>query len=197
MYGAIVARGPSTADGVDAFNMATLILGGTHSSDLAHHLRQETGASYSVGASFSRLRGASWATVSGSYTADLLTASLQSSLDAIDKLRGGTVSPDDLRAAKEVSLARWRESMSSASGAAAAYALAVATSDMEGVRNYPARIAKVDRDAIVAVAQKYLGRDSLRIVVAGDEQKLSQLSSLGMGAPILLSEDQSAPTSDH
>jgi len=66
--GAVFARGPvATSDDAAAFELAAKVLGGATSSTLFEHLREESGAAYSVRTQVLTDRTATWLSISVSY----------------------------------------------------------------------------------------------------------------------------------
>jgi predicted Zn-dependent peptidase len=107
-------------------------------------------------------------------------------LAAIERLRSGKTTDDEVLAAREPLLARWRESMATVDGAALEYtrsiALGIGTSFAV---DYPARLAKVRREDVIRVAHEYLAAKSLHVVLMGEDRWLD-VAPLGMGSVVNL-----------
>ena len=181
-YGAVFARGPvPTSPDMEAFELLAKVLGGAHSSKLHSRLRQESGAAYEVRAPIVRLREATWVSLVGSYDADKAVAGVGDVLAAIDRVRKGGVSDDEISTARETLLAGWRGMMSTSAGAARLYAHAIALGvGIDRVRDFPARVTKLDRQDLSRVARAYLAQEALHVAFVGNVRGLDT-DPLGVG----------------
>jgi zinc protease len=179
---AVVARGPSAeSDDLLALQVLARLLGGT-SSRLRGEVRVESGAAYRFGAGIASLRAGSMLIVEAALDADKAVPALRSILAAIAEARTRGVPEPDFERAKASVLATWRTQIASSEGLAS---LAAATLfhglPLSAVEAYPQRLQAVTRDAVLHVAQRYLGEASLHVVVAGAAGVRDDLRALGMG----------------
>ena len=180
---AIFARGPLPASpDLEPFLVTAAILG-SWGGRLTAEVRGEMGATYSLAAPVHARRLASWLSVGGAFDSDKAVDGMKASLEAIARLREGGVSGEEVERACEGLIAGWRDELATVEGAATAYERAVILGQsLERVREFPDRIARVDREMVRQVAEKYLAWPKLNAVFLGDDRWLP-VERLGMGAP--------------
>ncbi len=181
MHAAVFARGPApTSLDALAVDLATEVLGGGRSGGLWEELRSRQGAAYEVRASHPSERTASWVSIAAKYDVDKAVDGVAAVLASIRRLREGEMD-DEVHAARERLVSSWREGMATVDGAAALYASAIAMgTDLDAVREYPARVERVGVGAVVQAAQRYLGDSVLHVVFMGEDRWLD-VHKLGMG----------------
>jgi hypothetical protein len=82
-----------------------------------------------------------------------------------------------------LSTAQWREAMATSEGASAAYAKSVGLgTSLDGVRDYPARLASVRPEDVARVASTYLPDGALHVAFFGDTRYIFP-ERLHMGVP--------------
>jgi zinc protease len=182
MHAAVFALGPPPHDeGMVAFALATEVLSGGHSSGLFEQLREEKGATYSLWAGVRAERTTSWTTLASSYDKEKAVDGVRAVLQAVKSLRDGEVKGEDVAAARERLVAAWRERMATVAGAAGEYGTAVLLgADLDRARDFPSYVARVNREEVVRIANRYLDANALHVVFAGDD-RLLDVHSLDMG----------------
>ncbi|HWL86557.1 MAG TPA: hypothetical protein VNO21_12190, partial [Polyangiaceae bacterium] len=107
---------------------------------------------------------------------------LEVTLAAIDAIRTSGPRMDDFERARALILAQWRSGVSTNDGLAtgAAQAIAMGTG-LDSIAEYPARIMAVTPDDVRRAANRYLARESLRLVVGGPAAMLPPMRNLGLG----------------
>jgi zinc protease len=178
----VFARGPiPSSDDFLAFSLAASLLGGAQSSLLRERLREGMGAAYSVGAFTQVERTASWMTLYAAYDADKAVDGVGAILAAVRNLRAGKVDDADLAAARESLAARWRAAMSTVAGAASAYCFWIALGkEPDWAIDLPARVARIGKEDLVRIANRYLTDMSMHVLFVGDGRWLYP-GPLGMG----------------
>ncbi len=122
--------------------------------------------------------------ISASFQADRAVGGLRDVLAAIDGLRTGHLTDEELALARETRIARWRHAMSTARGAAALYAAGIAEGrETSRTQECAARVSRVGRDDLVRVAKAYLDPAAIRVIVAGPDPAMD-LESLRMGPAV-------------
>jgi zinc protease len=179
---AVLARGPAAAD-PDALALAVLARAiGGHSSHLREELREERGAAYTFGAGLVAFRSASFVVLGGPLAADKAAAGLRAELSAVMSAGALGVGEADLARARTSLVAEWRSVVATTDGLTRLAADAIACGEpLEWVATYPARVAAVTGADVRRVAQRYLRRDALRVVVLGDRRLRGELEMLGLG----------------
>lgn len=184
---AIFARGPTAAaDDLAAFDLASLILGGERSSPLAEQLSEGSSAAYGVEAPVFVSRTATWLSIAASYQDDNAVDGTRDVLAAIDALRKGHVTDEDVALARETFLASWRGTMSSTVGTAALYALwLTAGLAPNRIGERLSGIARVTREDVIRVANTYLAPMAVHVGILGEDRWLN-VAPLGMGGAQVL-----------
>ncbi len=183
-YGSVFARGPDpTSDDLVPFFLVANLLGGGRSSKLRELLRDETGATYGLGARTGIERTASWVSVRAAYDADKAVEGIGHVLAAVRGLRSGDVTDEEVAVAREGVLASWRESLATMGGLAAAYGSWLGLGvEAAGVNELAKELARVGRDDVVRVANRYLTEGAVHVAILGEDRWLDT-RALGMGAP--------------
>ena len=145
----------------ESFAMRVLdcVLGGSMDSRLFNEVRDKRGLAYSVGSTYSTLRGP------GAFVIYLLTEpgnhqnALSQCLSEVEKLQNDKVPVDELERAKEYIKGTYVMAQETGMGQADM----LATSEFlelgpDFVKEYPARVDAVSSDQIQRLAQKYLNR---------------------------------------
>jgi zinc protease len=186
-YGAVFARAPLAAsEDFAPFLVVSVLLGGGKSSKLFEQQREESGNAYDPSAFIFVERTASWISLTAAYDAEKVVDGIATLLAAVKRLRSGEVTDDEIAVARETYLARHRESMATASGAAADYGewLGLGLEPVHD-RAIALQLGRVSREDIARVAGRYLGEESLHVALLGEERWLDA-RPLGMGAPVKL-----------
>ncbi len=186
-YGSVFARGPDpTSDDLVAFSVVRNLLGGGRSSKLHERLRDETGATYDIGAKVNVEVTASWLSVAAAYDAARVVEGIGEVLLAVRGLRSGDVTDEEVAVAREQVLSTWRESLATVGGAATTYAAWLALGvGPDRVRDLVKQVMRVGRDDVVRVANRYLTDGALHVVLLGEDRWLDT-RPLGLGGPTKL-----------
>jgi predicted Zn-dependent peptidase len=155
---------------------------GSVSSSLYREVREEQGAAYAFGASMTRHREATVASIGGQLEPSQAVPTLQRIVNAIRRARAVPVSAVELESARGGLLGAFRAAMSSTSGIAAlASATLVRGRPLETLGAYPAHVATVTAADVQRVAGQYFGDDALRAVIVGTAARLGDLRAVGIG----------------
>jgi len=178
----LLARGPApSSEDAPALRVLAHCLGDPWSS-LHEALREENGANYSMGAELMVMRDGSTIRIGVPLEAPKAMRMLEVTLAAIDAIRTSGPRMDDFERARALILAQWRSGVSTNDGLAtgAAQAIAMGTG-LDSIAEYPARIMAVTPDDVRRAANRYLARESLRLVVGGPAAMLPPMRNLGLG----------------
>ena len=186
-YGSVFARGPDpTSDDLVPLSVVGNLLGGGRSSKLHERLRDETGATYDIGARIDLEVTASWLSLRAAYDVEKVVEGVGGVLAAVRDLRSGDVTDEEIAVAREEVLATWRESMATAGGAASAYGTWLGLgAGPDRVSDLIKQVMRVGRDEIVRVANRYLSDEALHVALLGEDRWLDT-RPLGMGGPTRL-----------
>lgn len=187
VWGIVGARGPGR-DSPDAaaFLVLASMLGGNLDSTLYHHLREDLGVAYTLGAQVNWVLGSCMMSLTGSFDTNDAVAGVRGLLDAIDAVRATDPPPDAVERAKAATIAGIRHQMATDEGIASELAGAVALGldvQIESTGRFRTLIAAVSAADVGAVARRYLHSDALRVVLMGRPESLRGAPSLGLGDP--------------
>jgi zinc protease len=168
------------------------VLGGGSSSRLFRNLREEKGYTYGVYAMGDARRLAGVSLVAGSVKADVTGAALKEILGELARLRSDPVPAQELADAKDALVLGLPADFATAGGIAARVAeLALHGLPDDYWNGYSDAVRKVDAEAVLRVAQRYLDPAKLTVVmVANPAVVRPQLAELPLG-PI---EERPAPS---
>jgi zinc protease len=179
---AVLVRMPALSEEDAAAVDVLLRTLGSVSSALYREVREEQGAAYAFGASMTRYRGATVASVGGQLEPSQAVPTLLRIVNAIRRARAVPVSAEQLESARGGLLGAFRSAMSSTSGIAAlASSTLVRGRPLETLGAYPARVATVTAADVQRVAGQYFGDDALRAIILGTTSGLGDLRALGIG----------------
>lgn len=183
-YGAVIARGPApTSADLDAFRLAVELIGGAVSSTLYERLRQD-GDALSLSAGVEVERTATWLELGAYYAPRKAVDGVEQVLRAIRAVRTGAVTDSDITTAREALLGSFRAHMATVEGAASLYSQGGAQ-DLERVRNFPARLARIRRSDVIRVANTYLRAEALHVLFVGNSSELD-VAPLGLGPAVTI-----------
>ncbi|HSD21846.1 MAG TPA: pitrilysin family protein [Anaeromyxobacter sp.] len=175
-----------------AASVAFQVLGGGSSSRLFRNLREEKGYTYGVYAMGDARRLAGVSLVAGSVKADVTGAALKEILGELARLRAEPVPAQELADAKDALVLGLPADFATAGGIAARVAeLALHGLPDDYWNGYSDAVRKVDAEAVLRVARRYLDPAKLTVVmVANPAVVRPQLAGLPLG-PI---EERPAPS---
>lgn len=167
--GAILGRGPAASDpDYLPLSIAADILGGDPGSDLFQKVRTELGGSYTPGGGVSAGRAASTFILFADMDRTRWVETTTAILNGVRELRAGTVKDERIAASKLRLIAAWQARMASASATADGIARAIRLGETpESERMLPLRVSAVGRDDIIRAVNRYLDRNSVRILIFG------------------------------
>jgi predicted Zn-dependent peptidase len=175
-------RDKVTDEPLGALEVLTQALGGL-SSPLREEVRDQSGASYRFGASFTKMRAASVVSVGGSFDPPKTISALTAILGAIRAVRTHGIGADILERARTSALATFRTRASTSEGVLdMAIRALVEGRSLDTVAAYPAGVQSVTAEDIKRVASRCFNEEALHVVVLGTARLSWGLQNLGLGA---------------
>lgn len=164
----------------ETLNVLNMILGQSFNSRLMKNLREQRGAAYNTGSSFSARRGAGPFVVSGEVPTEEAGDSIREILKELDRLRTTPVSSEELAVAKSKYLRSVSLEFTSVEGTLnALYRLAVYEQGADSIAALPQDLEAIVPQRLQRVAREYLAANRFKIFVVGDAQRLApQLAKL-------------------
>ena len=174
---------PRTSKDFDAITLMNTILGGQFSSRLNLNLREAHGYTYGARSGFEFRQGPGPFTASSALFRESTAAGAREILSEIDKMRTGLVTEEELADAKTNVIRQLPARFETASDTAGTLgALAVYGLPLDEFATRTARIQRITREDVKRVAETYLRKDRIRLVVVGDAATVEQgLKELGLG----------------
>ncbi len=179
---AVVARGPDAAS-PDLLALEVLArVFGSASSRLRGEVRVESGAAYNFGAGVLSLRQGSMLAIGAALDKDKAVPALRAMVAAIAEARTQGVPEADFERARTTVISQWRGRVASSEGLASLAASTLGSGQpLASLATYPERLAALTREDLRRAAQRWLGPESLHVVVTGDGTVEGALSELGLG----------------
>jgi predicted Zn-dependent peptidase len=174
---------PRKTKDYDALLVMNTLFGGAFSSRLNMNLRETHGYTYGARSSFDMRLGPGPFTAGGAIQAESTTAAVREILSEIERLRAELVTPEELEDAKTNLIRQLPARFETANDTAATIgALAVYDLPLDEYATRPERIRRITREDIKRVAETYLLRDRMRLVVVGDAATIEEgLKKLALG----------------
>ncbi|HSY21975.1 MAG TPA: insulinase family protein [Polyangiaceae bacterium] len=185
VWASIAARGPRVADrDAPAFLVLSQLLGGMTDSAMFHHVREDLGASYALGAGLEVFGDLYVLGLTASFGRREFQDGLQGLAEVVARAREAEPSADDLNRAKAAILAGIRGWANTDGGLAGALANGwVVGQPLSVLRAEPARVQAVAGADVLAAARRYLAPSVLRLALMGGTEVALEAESMGFGAP--------------
>ncbi len=166
------------------------VFGGLFSSRLNMNLREEHGYTYGAFSGIRETRASGYFSCAAAIRTDVTAPGLKEMLGELDRMRTVPPTPDELRLAQGAfaqSLAGLFETSEATSGTVAD--LFIYDLPVDYYVSLPAQAYAVTATQVTALADRYLDRASLKIVVAGDRKKVEPaMRELNVGTVQLVDE---------
>jgi zinc protease len=167
----------------EALLVLNSILGGKFTSRLNLRLREELGITYGARSGFDMRHGPGPFSAGAAIKTDKTDEGVKEIFAAIEKIRKEQVTEEELNESKTSMIKALPARFESVNETASTLtALAIYGLPLDEFANRSAKIAKVTRDDVLRVAQKYLVPDNMRVVIVGDAAKIKPgLEALKLG----------------
>lgn len=158
-------------------------LGGLFSSRINLNLREEHGYTYGAGSTFAFRRGPGPFFVASGVRTDVTAPAVQEVFKEIERMRDTTVTPEELRLARDSNSRSLPGLFETTPQAAASIGqLFVYKLPLDYYRSLPAKIDGVSAAEVQRVARQYLKPESMVVIAVGDRAKIQpELEKLKLG----------------
>lgn len=158
-------------------------LGGLFSSRINLNLREEHGYTYGAGSTFAFRRGPGPFFVASGVRTDVTAPAVQEVFKEIERMRNTTVTPEELRLARDSNSRSLPGLFETTPQAAASIGqLFVYKLPLDYYRSLPAKIDGVSATEVQRVARQYLKPESMVVIAVGDRAKIQpELEKLNLG----------------
>lgn len=158
------------------------ILGGQFNSRINMNLREKHGYAYGASSAFAFARDGGPFLIRASVKGESTAASVAEALKEVERLRGGDVTPEEIRQAKEYlsrSLARRFETALQVAGELSV--IEVFKLPDNYLQTYADRIEAVTLGDVQRAAREYLDPARMSVVLVGDRKNIDPLAQLNLG----------------
>jgi zinc protease len=164
------------------------VLGGSFTSRLNMKLREERGFTYGAGSWFDMRRAPGPFEVSTAVATAATHSAVSDIFAEMDRLRMGSVSPDELTRARNYLALRLPQGFESADDVVRRLSeLVVHDVPLDFYEGYVDSVLAVDEAAVASVAATHLLTRHMVIAIAGDRSVIeAPLAALGLGAVVVL-----------
>jgi predicted Zn-dependent peptidase len=164
------------ADQIPLTVMNNIFGGGGFGTRLMQNLREDKAYTYGCYSSLNITDNGSWFSASGNFRNDVSDSAITQLLFELDRITNGYVTEDELNLTKSSMAGGFARSLESPS-TIARFALNIIQNklDKDYYQTYLKRLAAVDKEAILTMAQKYFTAKNCNIVVVGNEEIIEKL----------------------
>lgn len=164
-----------TDDGYPALAVANMVFGGYFSSRLVNNIREDKGYTYSPRSAFDHRQASSTLTVTADVATEVTAPALLEVLYELSRMATGSVTDEELLAAKRY--LRGSLALSSQTQAGLAGYLLLLTSlgiGIEYLRDLPAAVDAVTTEEVADASRRFLALPGLVTVLVGDASRMAE-----------------------